>query len=482
MPIRIYNTLTRQKEDLVPLHADEIRMYSCGPTVYNYIHIGNARTFVMADVIRRYLEHAGYRVRFVMNITDIDDKIIRKALDDRLEYSEVAQLYTEAFFEDIARVGIRMPDSTPRVTEHLEEIINLIQTLILKGFAYESKGSVYYDVGKFRPYGKLSGKNTDELISGARVEVDETKKNPLDFVLWKAAKPGEPSWDSLWGPGRPGWHIECSAMSMHLLGDQIDIHTGGADLVFPHHENEIAQSEAATGQSFARYWMHFGFLNVNDEKMSKSTGNFWLLRDVLQKFRPEVLRLFFLQKHYASPLNYSEDLLRDVETAHKRLENIYNKLKQALDLRETLGGHVGQDYVTPELEQFGKELDRLEREIREAMEDDFNTAAAMGKIFEVFNLLNRIATPKMINDYAVYVMNRAKDLIDEWNGFLGFLHLSKPESVSKKYEQLIELLLAVRRDLRDRKEWAMSDRIRDGLSELGIVIEDSADGSTWRLK
>lgn len=482
MPIRIYNTLSRQKEDFVPINADEVRMYACGPTVYNFIHIGNARTFVMADVIRRYLEYAGYKVRFVMNITDIDDKIIKRAQEDGLESSEVAQLYSEAFFEDIAGVGIRMPDAVPRVTEHLEEILEIIQTLILKGFAYESKGSVYYDVGKFPGYGKLSGKNIDDLVSGARVEVDENKSNPLDFALWKASKPGEPAWDSLWGPGRPGWHIECSAMSMCHLGDQIDIHTGGADLMFPHHENEIAQSEGATGHQFVKYWMHFGFLNVNDEKMSKSAGNFWLLRDILKKVRPEALRLFFLQKHYASPLSFSEDTLRDAENAHKRLEATYNRLHQILELRESIGGAVGGDAVATDLEKFGQDLDRLENDIVEAMNDDFNTAAAMGKIFEVFNGLNKIATPKQMNDYAVYVMNRARDLINEWNGFLGFLHLSKPEGVSKKHEQLIELLLSVRKALRDKKEWAMSDRIRDGLAEIGVAIEDSPEGTTWRLK
>lgn len=482
MPIRIYNTLSRQKEEFIPINPDEVRMYSCGPTVYNFVHVGNARTFIMSDVVRRYLEYSGYKVRYVMNITDIDDKIIKKAQEEGMETGEVAQLYAEAFFEDIAGVGIRMPDAVPRVTEHLEEIINMIQTLILKGFAYESQGSVYYNVGKFPGYGKLSGKNIDDLIAGSRVEVDEKKGNPLDFVLWKASKPGEPAWESLWGPGRPGWHIECSAMSMCHLGDEIDIHTGGADLVFPHHENEIAQSEGATGHSFVKYWMHFGFLNVNDEKMSKSTGNFWLLRDILKKVRPEALRLFFLQKHYASPLNFSEEALRDAENAHKRLENTYNRLVQILDLRESLGGTVGGDSVATDLERFGKELDRLEQEIVEAMNDDFNTAAAMGKIFEVFNGLNKIATPKQMNDYAVYVMNRARDLIDEWNGFLGFLNLSKPEGVSKKHEQLIELLLTVRKELRDKREWALSDKIRDGLSEIGVAIEDSPQGTTWRAK
>ena len=482
MALKLYSTLTRQKEPFIPIREHEVLMYSCGPTVYNYIHIGNARTFVMADIIRRYLEYSGYKVKYVMNITDIDDKIINEAHDKGLEFSDVTQLYSEGFFEDIAKLGIRMPDAIPRVTEHLDDIINLVQTLILKGYAYESEGSVYYNVGKFAGYGKLSGKNIDDLISGARVEVNEKKKNPLDFVLWKAAKPGEPSWESLWGNGRPGWHIECSAMCMNHLADQIDIHCGGADLVFPHHENEIAQSEAATGKVFSKYWLHFGFLNVDNEKMSKSLGNFWLARDVLKKFRPEAVRLFFLQKHYGSPLNFSEDNIRDAENAHKRLELIFNKVQQALDLKETLGGSVGSDSIHTEVEQFSKDLDRLEIEFHEAMDDDFNTAAAMGKIFEIFNGLNKIASPKLINDFSSYVLKRARDKILEWNEFLGFLHLSKPENVSKKYEQIIELLLEVRKDLRTRKEWALSDKIRDGLNDIGISIEDSAEGTIWKLK
>ncbi len=482
MPIRIYNTLSRQKEEFVPLRSDEVTIYSCGPTVYNYIHVGNARSFVMADVIRRYIEHSGYKVRFALNITDIDDKIIRQAQESGLEASDVAHLYTEAFFEDIAKLGIRMPDAAPRVVDHMEAITELIQTLILKGFAYELNGNVYYNVNKFPGYGKLSGKNTDDLQAGARVEVDESKANPLDFALWKAAKPGEPSWDSIWGKGRPGWHIECSVMSMKHLGDEIDIHCGGSDLIFPHHENEIAQSEAATGRRFVKYWAHFGFLNVNNEKMSKSAGNFWLVRDILKQYRPEALRIFFLQKHYASPLNFSEENLNDAMMAHKRLEATFSKVQQALDLRDQLGGSVGRDSVSNDAEQFAKDLDRLEKEFYDAMNDDFNTAAAMSKVFEIMNGLNKIANPKMLNDFSFYVMKRARDRILEWNEFLGFVNLSKPQSVSQKYEQLVDLILTIRTDLRNHKLWALSDQIRDKLTELGIVIEDSSEGTTWRLK
>lgn len=482
MSLKIHNTLSRSKEPFVPLKDNEVLMYTCGPTVYNFIHIGNARTFVMSDVIRRYLEYSGYRVKYVMNITDIDDRIIAEANKKGLEFAEVNQLYTEAFFEDIAGMGIKMPDAVPRVTEHVDEIINMIQTLILKGFAYESEGSVYYDVSKFIGYGKLSGKKTEDLISGSRVDVDERKKNPLDFVLWKASKPGEPEWDSLWGKGRPGWHIECSAMCLHHLGDRVDIHCGGADLVFPHHENEIAQSEAATGQPFAKYWVHFGFLNVDNEKMSKSLGNFWLARDVLKRFRPEVIRIFFMQKHYASPLNYSEENLRDVETAHKRLEATFNRLVQVLDLKESLGGSLGTDTILPELEKLSSDLDRWQAEFNEAMNDDFNTAAALSKVFELFGSLGKIVSIKKLNDFSVYVLKRAHDQILEWNEILGFLNLSKPEGISKKYEQIMGVLLDLRSELRKRKEWALSDQIRDGLLAIGISIEDTPEGTTWKIK
>lgn len=481
MSIRLYNTLTRKKEEFVPLHDGEVRFYCCGPTVYNFIHIGNARTFVMADVIRRYLEYAGYRVKFVLNITDIDDRIIQTANEQKLSFHDVAQMYTEAFFEDMGGIGMKMPDTTPKVTDHLDGIIRIIRSLMDRGYAYASSGGVYYDVTRFEGYGKLSGKNPEDLRAGARVEVDETKRSPLDFVLWKSSKPGEPAWDSPWGPGRPGWHIECSAMSTAHLGEELDIHGGGADLIFPHHENEIAQSEGATGQTLARYWIHFGFLNVDNEKMSKSLGNFWLLRDALKKFRPEALRLLFLQTHYASPLNFTEDNLRAAEAAHRRIEATLQRSRQALELRQQLGGSVGGSDVHEDVEKFSKQLDQIERDIVEAMNDDFNTAAAIGKIFDICNGLARITTTKTLNDFTAYVIKRAQDLILEWNEFLGILNLSKAESGSKKLEELVQLLVDIRTEARTRKDWALSDRIRDGLAGLGIVIEDTPSGTLWRV-
>ncbi len=481
MSIRLYNTLTRKKEEFVPLHDGEVRFYCCGPTVYNFIHIGNARTFVMADVIRRYLEYAGYRVKFVLNITDIDDRIIQTANEQKLSFHDVAQMYTEAFFEDMGGIGMKMPDATPKVTDHLDGIIRIIRSLMDRGYAYASSGGVYYDVTRFEGYGKLSGKNPEDLRAGARVEVDETKRSPLDFVLWKSSKPGEPAWDSPWGPGRPGWHIECSAMSTAHLGEELDIHGGGADLIFPHHENEIAQSEGATGQTLARYWIHFGFLNVDNEKMSKSLGNFWLLRDALKKFRPEALRLLFLQTHYASPLNFTEENLRAAEAAHRRIEATLQRSRQALELRQQLGGSVGGSDVHEDVEKFSKQLDQIERDIVEAMNDDFNTAAAIGKIFDICNGLARITTTKTLNDFTAYVIKRAQDLILEWNEFLGILNLSKAESGSKKLEELVQLLVDIRTEARTRKDWALSDRIRDGLAGLGIVIEDTPSGTLWRV-
>ncbi len=482
MPIQVYNTLTRQKEEFIPKKKSEVTYYCCGPTVYNFIHIGNARTFVMADVIRRYMEYAGYKVKFVLNITDIDDRIIKTAQEQGMDFHAVGQMYTEAFFEDMGGIGLKMPDAFPRVTEHLNSIVGMIKKLMDRGLAYQSDGGVYYNVSKFDGYGKLSGKNPDDLIAGSRVEVDETKRNPLDFVLWKAAKPGEPSWESPWGHGRPGWHIECSAMSNALLGETIDLHAGGADLVFPHHENEIAQSEGASGCALSRYWIHFGFLNVDNEKMSKSLGNFWLLRDALKKFRPEAIRLLFLQTHYASPLNYTEENLRAAETAHKRLEAIMHRSQQALELREQLGGSVGRGEVHDYVETFSKLLDRLEEDVETAMNDDFNTAAAMGKVFEVFNGLSRISNTKTLNDFTAYVIKRARDLILRWNEFLGFLDLSKPETSSKRTDELVQLLIDLRTQAREQKNWAMSDMIRDRLSAIGIALEDTPTGTLWRIQ
>ena len=328
--LKIYNTLTRKKEEFIPLNPPEVTFYSCGPTVYDYFHIGNARSFVMSDIVRRYLIYAGYKVKFAMNLTDIDDKIINKANALGIDSKEVAKRFSDAFFEDIDKLGLLRADINPRATEHIPEIIGMIEKLIENGKAYEVNGDVFYEISKFEGYGKLSGKNIDDLESGARVEVNEVKRSPLDFALWKSAKPGEPWWESPWGKGRPGWHIECSAMSCKHLGETFDIHAGGSDLIFPHHENEIAQSEGATGKPFAKYWMHYGFLNIDNEKMSKSLGNVFNLRDMVKKYKPETLRFFYAQTHYASPLNFTAEALESADRGLEKLNNLFDNAKQAL--------------------------------------------------------------------------------------------------------------------------------------------------------
>ena len=331
MAIKIYNTLSRKKEELIPIEAGKVRMYLCGPTVYDYFHIGNARPFILFDIFRRYLKYRGLDVKFVFNFTDIDDKIIKKSIEEKIPASDVAKKYTEAFMEDIKKIGIKPADVYPKATENIPEIISLIEKLIKRGMAYSIDGEVFYSVKNFQDYGKLSGKKINELRSGARVEIDQRKKDPLDFSLWKSAKPGEPCWESPWGKGRPGWHIECSAMSMKYLGESIDIHAGGIDLVFPHHENEIAQSEGATGKQFVKYWMHNGFLNIDGEKMSKSLGNFFTAREIMEKYHPAVIRMFFLLKHYRSPINFSEDRIKEAQQALERIITTLQNIDVELD-------------------------------------------------------------------------------------------------------------------------------------------------------
>ena len=324
--LKLYNTLTKKKEEFKPLNPPNVNFYMCGPTVYDLFHVGNARSFIMADVVRKYLEFKGYKVKYAMNLTDVDDKIIKKSIEEKTPSNQVAEKYINYFFEDIARVNIKKADVYPKATEHMDEIINLIKKLEDKGIAYNVNGNVFYDVSKFADYGKLSGKRIDDLESGARIEINEEKKSPLDFSLWKKAKEGEPYWESPWGNGRPGWHIECSAMSCKHLGETFDIHGGGNDLIFPHHENEIAQSEGATGKPFVKYWMHFGFLNINNEKMSKSLGNFFTARDILKKYSAESLRMFFLQAHYGGPLNFSGELLASAEKGLEKINNLRDKI------------------------------------------------------------------------------------------------------------------------------------------------------------
>ncbi|RME35926.1 MAG: cysteine--tRNA ligase [Gammaproteobacteria bacterium] len=456
----IYNSLTRRKEPLRPIEPGKVRMYVCGMTVYDYCHIGHARVMVVFDMVTRYLRWRGYDVHYVRNITDIDDKIIRRAAENGEDIRTLTDRFIRAMEEDAAALGVLPPDEQPRATEHIDEIIAMIQALIDRGLAYVGEnGDVYYDVSAFEGYGRLSGKNPEELRAGARVEVEESKDDPLDFVLWKRAKPGEPSWDSPWGPGRPGWHIECSAMSTSCLGNHFDIHGGGQDLQFPHHENEIAQSEGATGEPFVNIWMHNGFVRVDEEKMSKSLGNFFTVREVLARYRPEVIRFFILSSHYRSPLNYSEENLENARGALARLYTALRGLPRG-------NGTLEQSYV----ERF-----------TEAMDDDFNTPEALAVLFDLAHEINRVRDRDP--DRAVVLGDTLRSL----GGVLGLLQ-EDPEQFLKEgtaaggglSNEEIERLVAERSAARERRDWAESDRIRDRLKEAGVVLEDGPGGTTWR--
>jgi cysteinyl-tRNA synthetase len=495
MGIRIYNTMTRKKEELVPREDGKITMYVCGPTVYNYVHIGNARTFLNFDLVRRYLEFRGYDVTFVQNITDVDDKIINKANEEGVTPEALATDYREAFERDMAALGVEPPDIAPRATDHIEEMLEVIKCLVDKGFAYESEGDVYFEVDKFEGYGKLSGRALDEQqhTPGLGAEADR-KRGPWDFALWKAAKPGEPSWDSPWGPGRPGWHIECSTMSMKYLGEGFDIHGGGLDLVFPHHENEIAQAEACSGTQFVRYWMHSGMLNIDLEKMSKSLGNIKSLREVLAEHDAQTVRLLMLGTHYRSPLNFSDDSLDDAKASLMRIENCRFNLGDAV--RRTADWHASMVRTEAEtgLMQF---LNDAEASFREHMDDDFNSAAALGVLFEVVRETNTyvVDIASMKTPCAKLVLLESQRVLDDMCSGLG-LFQSAPVAAAEEEEarlegtggagrgptrdELIDLLLRVRKAAREMKNFELADRIRDGLAALGVRVEDVRDGYRWR--
>jgi cysteinyl-tRNA synthetase len=477
MGIRIYNTLTKKKEDFIPIEPGKVKFYLCGPTVYDYFHIGNARPFIVFDVFRRYLEYRGFDVTFVVNITDVDDKIINRAHRENRSPADVAEEFTRAYFEDLEKLRIRRATVHPKATEHIAEMIALIRKLEERGIAYRLNGDVYYNVEKFPDYGRLSGKKLEELQAGARVEVDERKRNPLDFALWKAAKPGEPAWDSPWGKGRPGWHIECSAMSMKYLGPDFDIHAGGEDLIFPHHENEIAQSCGAGSAQFARYWMHNGFLNIRGEKMSKSLGNVLTVREILKQISPEVIRLFFLQKHYRSPINYSEDILEETERAWRRLQNTYGELLQVENIPEDefLAGKL-PDRARAALQELAHHRSAFE----EAMDDDFNSARAIGHLFEIVKLANRILAEGKPEGERAYVLSRIRKTLEGYDSFLSLLRKEESPATSGDFEKVMELLLEVRNSLRKKKLFDLADEIRSKLHEMGYQIEDRPDGSVWK--
>ncbi|MDT9027677.1 cysteine--tRNA ligase [Rossellomorea yichunensis] len=463
MTIRLYNTLTRKKEEFKPLEEGKVKMYVCGPTVYNYIHIGNARPAIVFDTVRRYLEYRGFDVHFVSNFTDVDDKLIRAAKELGMDVPTVAQRFIQAYFEDTGALGCKKADVHPTVTDNIDAIIDFISALVEKGFAYESQGDVYYRTRKFDGYGKLSHQPIDELKAGARIDVGDKKEDALDFVLWKAAKEGEISWESPWGEGRPGWHIECSAMAKRYLGDTIDIHAGGQDLTFPHHENEIAQSEALTGKPFAKYWMHNGYINIDNEKMSKSLGNFVLVHDIIKEQDPQVLRFFMLSVHYRHPINYNLELLQNAESALDRIKTAYENLKHRKESSTDL---------TDNNREWLDKIAELKAQFISEMDDDFNTANGISVLFELSRQAN----------YYLMEKNTATEVIDtflsQFEDFFSVLGLSLQEAelLDEEVEELIEKRVQARKD----RNFRLADEIRDTLKEMNIILEDTPQGIRWK--
>lgn len=469
MSITVYNTMHQQKEPFVPLEEGKVGMYVCGPTTYNYIHLGNARPMVVFDTIRRYFMYRGYQVQFVQNFTDVDDKIIKRAGEEGITAAAVAEKYIRACLEDMAKIKILPADINPKVTQHMPEIIQMVQDLIDSGHAYAAGGDVYFRVRSFADYGKLSKRNLDDLMAGARVEVGEIKEDALDFALWKGAKPGEPAWDSPWGPGRPGWHIECSAMSKKYLGPHFDIHGGGADLIFPHHENEIAQSESICGAEMAKYWIHNGFITVNQEKMSKSLGNFFLLRDILDKYPGEVVRFYLLSTHYRSPIDFDDEKLA---VAVKSLERITNCVTA---LQQQAAAWAGK---TTEDQSLAEAVTKARADFIAAMDDDFNTALAFAVVFDFCREVNSYMNCGRNLDGEQ--LEAALALFTEWHGVLGVI-IPEEEKRDDLTDSLMALIIDIRQKARAEKNWPLADQIRDGLKEMGIVIEDTAQGARWKL-
>jgi cysteinyl-tRNA synthetase len=482
MAIFLFNTLTRRKEEFVPREEGRVAMYVCGPTTYNYIHLGNARPLVFFDTVRRYFAYRNYAVTFIQNFTDVDDKIINRAREEGEDPLALAGRYVREYFHDARELGVRPADLHPLVSDHMAEIVDMVGRLVKKGHAYEVEGDVLFSVRSFEDYGKLSGRSVDELLSGARVGIDPKKRDPLDFALWKAAKPGEPAWDSPWGQGRPGWHIECSAMSLKYLGEGFDIHGGGSDLIFPHHENEVAQSEAATGKAFARYWMHNGFITVNQEKMSKSLGNFFLVRDLLGRFPGDVLRFFLLSTHYRSPLDFDLEVTESCSRGLVRLKNSMGLLYEALDDRAPAGGPGDS----------GGELDSFRREFETAMDDDFNTAAAISVLFDLAHAVNTFLHEHRgcrFGPGEQAFLHGAGELFHCMNEVLGIFPVDESGRIIVRQscadsdsEHLLALLLDVREKARGRKDWATADHVRNGLKDIGITLEDTPDGVRWKRR
>lgn len=472
--MQFYNTLTRKKEEFVPIEPGKVKMYACGPTVYNYFHVGNARCFVVFDMLRRYLEYRGYDVTFVQNFTDIDDKVIRRANEEGVTYDVIAKRYIDEYFIDAKGLGVRPADVHPLATDNIDTILCIVKTLVDKGYAYAVDGDVYFRTTKFKEYGKLSHMPIEDLEAGARIDVSSQKEDPLDFALWKGAKPGEPSWDSPWGKGRPGWHIECSTMSLKYLGEKFDFHGGGSDLIFPHHENEIAQSQACIGDdhSFAQYWLHNGFITIHNEKMSKSKNNFFTVKDILKEYPGEVIRFFILQTHYRSPLDFSDERLKEAQTSLARLQNT----KAYVD---ELCAKQGTADTAAEL---ASKAEALRKEFYEAMDDDFNTALAISQMF---------ALSKEINIYYQEVTNGTKAfdaagfktvaaIYAEMAEIIGIFEQQEKAEDDGLTDKLMEIIITLRQDARKEKNWAVADKIRDALKDADVVLEDTPNGVRWK--
>lgn len=463
--MKIYNTLTKKKEEFATINPMEVNMYVCGPTVYNYFHLGNGRTFIVFDTIRRYLEYRGYKVNFVQNFTDIDDKMIKKATEQHITVKQLGDKFIKEYYNDADRLNIMRATVNPRATEYINKIISFVSELINKGYAYEIDGDVYFSTKKFNEYGKLSGQNLDELQAGARINIDERKNDPMDFAVWKKQKPGEPAWESPWGFGRPGWHIECSCMAYNILGETIDIHGGGTDLVFPHHENEIAQSEALTGKPFANYWMHSAFVNVNNQKMSKSLNNFFTAREVLEKYDADVIRFFMLSAHYRAQINFSEELLDSAKSSVERLYNSLYNLESLLD-------EVKLESIQGAESEYYNDLLKYRDKYIEKMDDDFNTADAISVMFD---LIRDINTHVDVNA-SKKLIEKCINLIRELGAPLGILQKTTKGNLGNNIEKLIE----ERQQARKEKNWALADNIRDELKSQGIILEDTPQGIRWK--
>ena len=479
MGLKVYNTLTKRKEDFIPIEPGKVKMYVCGVTPYNHPHVGNARPFVTWDVIRRFFEHEGYDVLHVQNFTDVDDKIINTANKEGVQWSDICGRYINSYFEVMDKLNVRRAHVYPRVSEHIPDIIKTVQTLIDRGFGYVIDGDVYYSVEKFPHYGELSGRNLEDMMAGARVDVDDRKHNPMDFALWKAAKPGEPAWDCPWGKGRPGWHIECSTMSMKYLGETFDFHGGGSDLIFPHHENEIAQSEGCTGcHPFVHYWLHNGFITVNEEKMSKSLGNFFTVKDILAHFAPETLRFFIVSTHYRSPLDFSDERLKE---ADKGLARLRTAQENVVALSKIIS--VGP---TAESLELRTKVEKLRADFLDAMMDDFNTALAISYMFALANEVNvyfaAVQTGATKPDGKLVDM--MQKLFSEMCSIIGVLEhqvIEKaPDAEAEKQTQLVEEIIARRQEARKNKNYALADELRNKLSAMGIALEDTPQGVRWK--